>query len=665
MGREDELAEIHTLLLGGAQVALDQRAATAGGLTGLGGVGKTTLACEYAHRHLDDYEILCWVNAEGQDASSEFAKLAEDPLRLEGLPAKVPQRVVAVRQALERAPGTVLLVFDNVDHAESWPDLVPVSPRVRVLVTTRLTDLDGVTRIDVDRLPPEKALELLLGSAEAAQRPPEGAVELCKELDHLTLALAVASKILAKGVRTSALAPIRVFISYSHDSDAHEQAVRDLADRLRQDGIDAWIDRYEPNPSQGWPRWMQEQVEESRFVVLVCTETFKRRFDGKEKPGTGKGATWEGLLAIQVLYDSGMINEKLIPVLLDGASDEHIPLALKPYTHYRLPAGYDDLYRHLTRVQKVLAPPLGRPNGQQSHAPTLPAFVSGAAWKPGSWHSGADQREGKQVDPAKTEGGSGNNARLRWSIQIVIMGLLAAVVLALWFGKGADQDPPEVGPLSTEGQPVLPSDLKPASGPAKVAPRAQGIGVVDGYWDRKRVGCKGEESNSSQFDIYFLKKGYSWKKDSSTEIAFNDVVVPSNKLLEGDEFRGDLRTLYSDFISVGSASNEGLVSTDVGQQELARLRALQLGSWLQGLLGGLPDVRMHRLNLGLHKAVDRSDAAAASHRAVVFIGGVRRDNALPRDILQLREELHCALTTDLAVEHWPMKPDDFHLFDWI
>ncbi len=204
VGREAELAEIHTLLLGGAQVALDQRAAKPGGLTGLGGVGKTTLACEYAHRHLDDYQILCWVNAEGQDASSAFAKLADDPLRLEGLPAEVPPRLVAVRQALERSTGGVLVVFDNVDHLESWPDLVPVSPRVRVLVTTRLTDLDGVTRIDVERLPPAQALELLLGSSKAARKPPEGAAELCQQLDHLTLALAVAAKILAKGVRTPA-----------------------------------------------------------------------------------------------------------------------------------------------------------------------------------------------------------------------------------------------------------------------------------------------------------------------------------------------------------------------------------------------------------------------------------------------------------------------------
>lgn len=154
--------------------------------------------------------------------------------------------------------------------------------------------------------------------------------------------------------------PVRVFISYSQDSPTHKAAVLDLADRLRADGIDAWIDQYVAAPPEGWPRWMSDQVERAQHIVLVCTETYKRRFEGRETPGTGKGATWEGLLATQVLYDAGTINEKLIPVLFDGASDAHIPLALKPYTHYRLPAGYDGLYRHLTGQPAVVAPPLGK-----------------------------------------------------------------------------------------------------------------------------------------------------------------------------------------------------------------------------------------------------------------------------------------------------------------
>jgi hypothetical protein len=86
----------------------------------------------------------------------------------------------------------------------------------------------------------------------------------------------------------------RVFISYSHDSPSHAGRVLELAKRLRQEGVDAWIDLYEPHPAQGWPRWMQEQIENAAFVLAMCSLTYRRRFDGKEKSGQGLGATWEG-----------------------------------------------------------------------------------------------------------------------------------------------------------------------------------------------------------------------------------------------------------------------------------------------------------------------------------------------------------------------------------
>ena len=55
-------------------------------------------------------------------------------------------------------------------------------------------------------------------------------------------------------------ATCRVFISYSHDSTEHEQRVLALADQLRKDGIDAWIDQYVQDPDEGWIKWMRTQV---------------------------------------------------------------------------------------------------------------------------------------------------------------------------------------------------------------------------------------------------------------------------------------------------------------------------------------------------------------------------------------------------------------------
>src|SRR5712672_3492369 len=97
-----------------------------------------------------------------------------------------------------------------------------------------------------------------------------------------------------------------VLISYSHDSPEHEARVLEFANRLRRDGVDAVLDQYESFPPMGWIRWIDEQVERAKFVLLVLTEGY----------GAGRGSTYEGQLIQQLLYNTGGLNEKFIPVVL-------------------------------------------------------------------------------------------------------------------------------------------------------------------------------------------------------------------------------------------------------------------------------------------------------------------------------------------------------------
>jgi hypothetical protein len=76
----------------------------------------------------------------------------------------------------------------------------------------------------------------------------------------------------------------KVLISYTHDSPEHMARVLNLADKLREHGIDCEIDRYVDSPREGWPRWMKRQLETSDFVLVACTETYLRRYEGKEAP---------------------------------------------------------------------------------------------------------------------------------------------------------------------------------------------------------------------------------------------------------------------------------------------------------------------------------------------------------------------------------------------
>jgi hypothetical protein len=157
--------------------------------------------------------------------------------------------------------------------------------------------------------------------------------------------------------------PPKVLISYSHDSPEHEQRVLELADRLRADGIDCTIDQYVVTPAQGWPRWMDKQIRDSDFVVMVCTETYYQRVMGEEEPGKGLGVRWEGHLIYQAIYRAESMNTTFIPVLFESGDNAHIPAPLQSTNYYSLDtrSGYEDLYRRLTNQPRAVKPELGKP----------------------------------------------------------------------------------------------------------------------------------------------------------------------------------------------------------------------------------------------------------------------------------------------------------------
>jgi hypothetical protein len=142
---------------------------------------------------------------------------------------------------------------------------------------------------------------------------------------------------------------MRVFVSYSHDSNLHIERVLALADRLRTDGLDVRIDQYISHPAEGWRRWMHDQLRDSDFTLLVCTALYRRRFEGDES---------QGMITQQILEDANPLNTKLIPVIFEDAEYEDIPLTLRSFTHHRLLAGYEDLHRHITGQSKI---PAARP----------------------------------------------------------------------------------------------------------------------------------------------------------------------------------------------------------------------------------------------------------------------------------------------------------------
>jgi tetratricopeptide (TPR) repeat protein len=114
-------------------------------LHGMGGVGKTQLALEYAHRFMADYDLVWWISAEGQNfAVQRYAELAEE---LGIRPREsVSDTAGAVHDALRR--GTPhrrwLLIFDNADTPEALEKLLISGGEGHTVITTRK---DGWERI--------------------------------------------------------------------------------------------------------------------------------------------------------------------------------------------------------------------------------------------------------------------------------------------------------------------------------------------------------------------------------------------------------------------------------------------------------------------------------------------------------------------------------------
>ena len=177
-GREQLLAELDARLSGGPR----PRTAV---LYGLGGAGKTSVAVEYAHRHLGEVEV-CWQFAAEDPAllAAEFGVLAA---QLGARAADARDPVASVHGVLARMATGWLVVFDNAPDRSSVARFVPPAGPGRVLITTQNQIWPPGQALDVPVLDPAVAAGFLVSRTGDADRA--AAVELAGLLGGLPLAL--------------------------------------------------------------------------------------------------------------------------------------------------------------------------------------------------------------------------------------------------------------------------------------------------------------------------------------------------------------------------------------------------------------------------------------------------------------------------------------------
>lgn len=170
------------------QTLIAETAAALTAIHGLGGVGKSQLAAEYAYRHAADYQLVWWIRSE------EAATFASDYV---GLAAKLElpekdereQRVVAtaVREWLNHNADW-LLVLDNARSIEDLQECLPQSRAGHVLITSRNPNWGRVARaLEVEVLDREASVKFLV--QRTGQTDERAASLLADELGDLPLAL--------------------------------------------------------------------------------------------------------------------------------------------------------------------------------------------------------------------------------------------------------------------------------------------------------------------------------------------------------------------------------------------------------------------------------------------------------------------------------------------
>ncbi|MBD6620317.1 tetratricopeptide repeat protein [Komarekiella sp. 'clone 1'] len=190
VGREQELAIVHEDLQRGNYVAI----------AGMGGVGKTELATQYARQYQQDYGGIAWFNDRKTNLAAEvlefFLKFGlEIPQELGGRLLSLKEQVAWCWSKYPDSPLPILIVFDDVTDLANLGEVVPNDNHFRVLVTTRLRHLDPnfIQEIPLDVLSPEKALELLkrlLGDKDRrVENATEAATAICECLEYLPLGI--------------------------------------------------------------------------------------------------------------------------------------------------------------------------------------------------------------------------------------------------------------------------------------------------------------------------------------------------------------------------------------------------------------------------------------------------------------------------------------------
>lgn len=192
VGREQDLERL---------ARIESRGVVTDLLVGLGGIGKTALVLEHAHRSLestDPPDFVWWFDASTR-AGLAF-RMGALYRELTGAETDDMSSAERLRGWLDCYPGRWIVVFDNVDDRQTLTQLMPQAGSGQVLVTSRNQFWDDIEVLHINEMSPNDAVALL--ERKSGLGDPDGAARLTDDLGNLALSLVQAASYLARKARS-------------------------------------------------------------------------------------------------------------------------------------------------------------------------------------------------------------------------------------------------------------------------------------------------------------------------------------------------------------------------------------------------------------------------------------------------------------------------------
>jgi TIR domain-containing protein/uncharacterized protein DUF4062/NB-ARC domain-containing protein len=186
-GRENHLAQLRAALTAHTPAVVHA-------LNGMAGVGKTTLAIEYAYQYADNYDIAWWIPAEDSAQIANHLATLAHALDLAGSADTTSAAIARLLGGLRKLERW-LVVFDNADNPQALREFLPGGPG-HVLITSRNPDWDNLAvPVEISEFLRSESVALM--RARLPQLSDNDAEQLAEALGDLPLAVDQAAALLA------------------------------------------------------------------------------------------------------------------------------------------------------------------------------------------------------------------------------------------------------------------------------------------------------------------------------------------------------------------------------------------------------------------------------------------------------------------------------------